>query len=718
MKSLKFIQKCHANQHGKYSSGLACLTAIARYYDGAIREDELGHLSGTTPLGTTVLGLYQAANKIGFDAEGFKGSTEGLKEMNDPVILDVTMDSQLKHFVVCYGFDGQFLIGDPAWGIMQYGEDELNAVWKSKTLLRLTPNELFGTTKVKIKQKRKWVLDLIKHDAHILYVAAALDVFIAILSLVPAIFMQNLMDSLLPSQSSYSLFVGFTLFGAVLITRACFIHVKEIVIAIQRRGFISRISRGFESKLMNLPMSFFESFTTEKLISWRNDMKYIEGIISSLIRDLWLNVLLICMSVGFIFFYNFFLGILALASIFIYVFLGTRNLTRLVDLKQECATFHSQDESNHVNHQQLISLIKSFGKEKMFSKIARDSSKLLQDKIYSLDILVDQKKTKLTIVTVFLVTLIMAIISSLNLFENLTVGEVFAVFILTLTIYSSVGKLTAYNLQIQEGKVILDRLFEFESLEPEYNANGLESKSSVDPEEFSLLVKDISFRFSGNRPLFKNVSFSVKRGELVTIFGETGTGKSSIFRILLRFDEVESGQIIFNQKDWKEIDVCDWRKKMVVVPQKIKLMNSTLIGNLCFENITEEAAPVMEFCKKFHFDKYFESLPQGYLTLVGEDGVNLSGGYKQLVAIARALYKKPSLLLLDDATNCMDKKMADFTIDLLNSVKKNTAVILLTNRLPAASKANRIYVLDKGEMHEHTSDEQLLQFTTSQPDFF
>jgi ATP-binding cassette subfamily B protein len=718
MKSLKFIKKCHVNHHGMYSSGLACLTSIARYYEGAIREDELVHLSGTTPMGTTVLGLYHAANKIGFDAEGFKGEIEGLKAMNDPVILDVTMDNQLKHFVVCYGFDGQFLIGDPAWGIMQYGEDELRAVWKSKTLLQLTPNELFLTTKVKIKQKRKWMLDLIKDNAHILYVTAALDIFIAILSLVPAIFMQKLMDSLLPSQSSYSLFVCFTLFGVVLITRACFVYIKEIVLAIHRREFISRISRRIESKLMNLSMSFFESFSTEKLIFWRNDMKSIEGIISSLVRDLWLNALLVCMSVGFIFFYNFSLGMLGLASIFIYVFLGTRNLTRLVNLKQECAGFHSQNESDHVNHQQLISLIKSFGKEKMFSKIATDSSKLLQDKIYSLDILVNQKKTRLTIVTVFLMIPIIATISSLGLFENLTVGEMLAVFILTLTIYSSARKLIAHNLQIQEGKLILGRMFELESLEPEYNAKGLESKSSVDSEEFSLLVKNISFRFSGNRLIFKNISFSVKRGELITIFGETGTGKSSIFRILQRFAEIESGQIIFNQEDWKEIDVCDWRKKMAVVPQNTKLMNRTLIDNLCFENIIGEATPVMEFCKKFHFDKYFESLPQGYLTLVGEDGINLSGGYRQLVAMARALYKKPNLLLLDDATNCMDKKMASFTMNLLNSVKKNTAVILFTNRLPAASKANRIYVLDKGEMSEHTSDEHLMQFTTSLPEFF
>src|SRR3990170_7485954 len=99
MKTLKFIKKCHVNQHGKYSSGLACLTSIARYYEGAIRQDELGHLSGTTLFGTTVLGLYQAANKIGFDAEGFKGEIEGMKVINDPVILDVTMDNKLKHFV-------------------------------------------------------------------------------------------------------------------------------------------------------------------------------------------------------------------------------------------------------------------------------------------------------------------------------------------------------------------------------------------------------------------------------------------------------------------------------------------------------------------------------------------------------------------------------------------------------------------------------------------
>ena len=708
MKSLQFIKKTHVHQFGKYSSGLACLTSIAKYYEGEIRQDELGHLSGTTPLGTTVLGLYQAANKIGFDAEGFKSTIEGLKVINDPVILDVTMDNKLKHFVVCYGFDGQFLIGDPAWGVLQYCEDELEAVWKSKTLLQLTPNELFVKTKVKIKQKRKWIIDLIRNDVHILYVVAALDVFIASLGLVPAIFAQKLMDTLLPARNNHVLFMGFALLGVALIMRVGFTSIKEILIAIQRRGFKNRIGTSYESKLMNLPVSFFESFTIEKLMAWKNDAKSIEQISTSLIRNLWINVLIVVISAGLIFFYDLVLGLLALASICICYFVGTRNLNRVVDLVQECTVFHDQNESSYVHHQQLISIIKSFGKENMFSKIAADVSKLLQDKIYSLDILVNHRKTKLCVVSIFIMIQIMIITSLMISFQNLTVGEMCAIFILILTINSALNQVIVSTVQIEEAKLILNRIFEFARLVPEHKTKLSEGKSGIDSEEFSLLVKDISFRFSGSRPLFKNISFSVKRGELIIIFGETGSGKSSIFRILQRFNEVESGQIIVNERNWREVDVYDWRKKIAVVPQNIKLMNRTLIENLCFEDLTQEAMQVVEFCKKYHFDKYFDSLPQGYLTLVGEDGINLSGGYRQLVAIARALYKKPKLLLLDEATNCMDKKMEDFTLNLLNSVKENTAIILLTNRLPVTD-ANGIYLLDKGEMSSQYSREQLMQ---------
>jgi ABC-type bacteriocin/lantibiotic exporter with double-glycine peptidase domain len=140
------ISKQFVKQHGEYSCGLACLASITNYYGGSITQQELMRSSGTTLNGTSMLGLYQAATKIGFEARGFEAEISHLKELKEPVILHVIIDEKREHFIVCYGFRDKFLIGDPGWGVTEYSEQELEAIWKSKTLLQLKPSEAFEKT--------------------------------------------------------------------------------------------------------------------------------------------------------------------------------------------------------------------------------------------------------------------------------------------------------------------------------------------------------------------------------------------------------------------------------------------------------------------------------------------------------------------------------------------------------------------------------------------
>jgi ATP-binding cassette subfamily B protein len=134
---------------GEYACGLACISAITNLYGGPISQEKLRLISGTTLNGTSLLGLCQAAEKIGFDAKGYEGDIENLKILGHPVILHVIINTNRQHYVICYGYqNGKFVVGDPSWGIIYYSENELESVWQSKTLLSLKPNENF-------KRKRK-----------------------------------------------------------------------------------------------------------------------------------------------------------------------------------------------------------------------------------------------------------------------------------------------------------------------------------------------------------------------------------------------------------------------------------------------------------------------------------------------------------------------------------------------------------------------------------
>lgn len=135
---------------------------------------------------------------------------------------------------------------------------------------------------------------------------------------------------------------------------------------------------------------------------------------------------------------------------------------------------------------------------------------------------------------------------------------------------------------------------------------------------------------------------------------------------------------------------------MAVVPQQIKIFNGTLLDNICLGNVQEEYQQVMEFCQKLGFDNSFFSLPQGYLTIIGEEGVNLSGGQQQLVALARAIYQKPQVLFLDEFTSGMDKRTEAFALQVLKNIKDEMAVIFITHRTQTALLADKVYILESG----------------------
>ena len=158
--------------------------------------------------------------------------------------------------------------------------------------------------------------------------------------------------------------------------------------------------------------------------------------------------------------------------------------------------------------------------------------------------------------------------------------------------------------------------------------------------------------------------------------------------------------IINNQLSLKDIVPNTWRKSVGIVPQDVKIFNGTLIDNIVLGDVLNEGAKAVEFCKNIGFDKFFGNFPQGYLTIVGEEGVNLSGGQKQLVALARALYQKPSLLLLDEATSAMDGLTEQFVLDLLDTLKPEMSILMVTHRNSIAEKADNVFVLQNGITEE------------------
>jgi ATP-binding cassette subfamily B protein len=208
-----------------------------------------------------------------------------------------------------------------------------------------------------------------------------------------------------------------------------------------------------------------------------------------------------------------------------------------------------------------------------------------------------------------------------------------------------------------------------------------------------------------------DISFDLKKGEIVTLFGEIGGGKSTLLSILQRFYPYESGDILLDGDCWSHVDIESWRRNIAVVPQQPKLFIGTIAGNIKVgTQEKKEYDEVINFCKKEGFDRFFETFQQGYMTLIGENGVNLSGGQQQLILLARALYSKPKLLLLDEPTSSMDRKTEQFVIDILNKYKSTMGILLVTHRVQLAKHTDRIYILEKGKITVSGNHKQLISF--------
>ena len=193
--------------------------------------------------------------------------------------------------------------------------------------------------------------------------------------------------------------------------------------------------------------------------------------------------------------------------------------------------------------------------------------------------------------------------------------------------------------------------------------------------------------------LLSDISFSIKKGEIITFFGEIGCGKSTLLNILQRFHPFESGKVKVNSECWENIGTQEWRSNIASVSQHVQLFNGTVLENICLAE-NPELENVMEFCMSYGFHDFIMEFQQAYLTIVNENGANLSGGQQQLIALARALYSKPKLLLLDEATAAMGCVTEKIVIDLLNDIKSEMAIVFVTHRPQLARYTDRIYTIE------------------------
>lgn len=289
---------------------------------------------------------------------------------------------------------------------------------------------------------------------------------------------------------------------------------------------------------------------------------------------------------------------------------------------------------------------------------------------------------------------------------TVTPGDLFAFVLFAGILIGPFSTAARVFTQIKEAQGATQRVFEILDAQPDIDDRpGAQPLVTV---QGHMRVENVSFGYDPRYSVLSNLSFEAKPGELVALVGPTGAGKTTVINLLHRFYDPLEGRVTIDGRDLRDVTLESWYRQVALVPQETILFGGTILDNIRYGKMEAEEPAVLEASQAAHAHDFITDLPDGYHTLVGEKGVNLSGGQRQRIAIARAILKNPRILLLDEATSSLDTDSERLVQEALQRLMVGRTTFVVAHRLSTIQRADRILVLDKGQLVEQGTHAQLL----------
>lgn len=704
----KRIKEVSLLQHDSTDCGAACMASIIRYFGGESGIEKIRRLSGTNQSGSTMLGLYQAANESGLDATGYEACIADITEYKGILILHVTSGKGYEHYIVSYGFkDGKFIIWDPARGLVSRTPGEIEEIWLSHKCLALSPGKNFIHHQIIKKRKIKWLTETVKPDFELLLTSLFVGIIISGLSVVMAVYTQKLLDKILPSREARILIFSILLVFVLLTVRVLLNAIRQTILLSQGKAYNIRVLDGFFISLLGLPKPFFDTRKTGDMVARLNDTMRIQRVISEIVSTYVIDILIVIIMLGMICSYSPVAGIISTIAVPMLFLMVSPWKKPVIKGQQDLMAGYALNESNFINTLKGITEIKSMGWQGFFGQRNKSIFSLFQERAFSLG----RIKVKLGMLTNLAGTLYLMgllLYTSLEVMEmRMTHGELMAIISLSSTLLPSVMNLALVSIPLSEVKVAIERMFEFTQLNAEKNSD---EDSADNPEIFKITMEGVSFGYPGQKILLKDVGLEINKGQIVALVGESGSGKSTLANLIMRFYQPETGLIKANDGiDSQGIALGKWRKSIGLIPQDIHIFNATVLENIIPEPDEDNLNRLVRITSEYGLESFIEGLPLGYATLAGEEGVKLSGGQKQVIAFIRALFNKPNFLIIDEGTSGMDRDTEAHILNILMKLKEKIGILLITHRINIVRKlCDTIFLLDGGRITATGTHSELL----------
>lgn len=686
--------------------GAACLASIGAHYKLEIPVSKIRQLASTDRKGTNVLGLIEAATRMGFSAKGVRGEFGALYDIPKPSIAHVVVRKVLHHYVVIYKVNSRYVeIMDPADGKMhRLDHNQFKEMWTGVLVLLMPNTEFRALREIVSIRKRFWFL--LRPHKSVMAQALIGALLYTVLGLSISIYVQKIVDHVFVGRNTNLLNLMSVAMLVLLVFQVLIGVFKTVFVIKVGQKIDARLILGYYKHLLTLPQRFFDTMRVGEIISRINDAVKIRAFINEVSINLIVNISIILFSFGLMFTFYWKLALVMLAVIPLYT--GIYWITNLLNRKVERKMMENaaELESHLVESITAVGTIKRFGAEDHANIKTEARFVCLLDTVYKSGLNSVFSGTASESVSRVFTIILLWVGAGYVLQNEITPGELMSFYALIGYLTGPVTGLIGMNKTIQNAVIAADRLFEIMDLEVEQPKDAF----PIPPNQVGDIVfKNVSFRYGSRANVFENLNLKFPKGKVSGVIGESGSGKSTLVSLLQNLYPLQSGNIHIGTFDIKYINNHSLRSIVSVVPQKVDLFACNVLENIALGDYQPDMQKTVSICHQLGMMDFIEELPHGFGTYLGENGASLSGGQKQRIAIARALYREPEILILDEATASLDPGSEEFVQNTIRKLaEQGKTIIFITHRLAVVRYFDRLFVLDKGWLVEEGSHEELL----------
>lgn len=708
-------------QHDSMQCGVTCLRMICAYWGKEYPAEYLDRLCGASREGVSLLGISETAAELGLKSVCGRLTTGQLAEVELPAILHWNQN----HFVVLYrisrkrGGKTVYHVADPGKGLRQYDGPSFEAGWietrsrgEDKGIAMLAqPTPAFFSKRVPGKTERRSFTFLLGYLKRYRYYFGQVFLGLAVGSLLQLLFpflTQAIVDLGIDHEDLGLIWLILLGQLALVTSQTALDFIQRwILLHVSMRVNISLVS-DFFIKLLRLPMGFFDTRLMGDLMQRMGDHKRVEQYLTNEALTVLFSLLTFLVFGGVLLVYDplifavFVAGSL-LYGLWIAFFLGKR---KRIDYE----LFEKEAENNNKTYRFITTMqeIKLQDCEQRrrwewedvqagLFRVQAKSLKLKQAQEAG-GILITQVKNIL--VTVLAAT---AVING-----QMTLGMMLAVQYIIGQLNHPVEQLMRFIYASQDVKISLDRINEIHGqMEEEDGSESLKAYPDGEPGDLSLRRADFSYDPHAPRKTIDGVSLTIPRGKVTAIVGTSGSGKTTLVKLLLGFYPLLSGEIRVGRTPLGQLNKKWWRRQCGVVMQDGVIFSESIARNIAVDDGPIDTARLARAVEIANIKEFIQSLPLRYDTVIGPDGIGLSQGQKQRVLIARAVYKDPDYIFLDEATNALDANNEQAIVRNLDTFYKGKTVVIVAHRLSTVRHADQIIVIERGKIIE-TGDHQSL----------